>query len=389
MATRNPRKEALQVLKEFKIAPKSATTPVLSRFQETEPRGVTRVTSLVYNAERYIIVVDDSIEDDLQSLQTLIEELYPSVKGEAVRNPQEKSFETYGMPFKFRDAYLYKVEPATARLDVELGARFPDLTRATIQKYIKAGYVRVNGKEVTKPSADVKDTADIILQTPDATDFTAEELPILYMDDAVIVVNKPAGILTHSKGVMNDEFTVADFFRRYTSVGLDTNRPGTVHRLDRDTSGVIIGARTEEAAHMLKRQFADRTAKKVYLAVVAGVPKIEEAMIDLPIGRNPNAPSTFRVDVKGKPAITTYKVLSSNGVNSLLELRPKTGRTHQLRVHMQYIGTPIAGDRVYEKKKSADRLHLHAETLELTIPGSERRTFAATAPEEFKKLVEG
>lgn len=387
MATRNPRREALRILKDFKIAPASATVPVISRFEETEPRGVTRVTSLVYDAVRYILVTDDTIEDDVQSLKELIEASYPGLKGEAVRNPNEGGFDTYGLPYKFRDVYAFKVLPKTVRLDRELAARFPDFTRATIQKYIKAGYVKVNGKVVAKPSADVSDVSEITLETPEKTDFSDKELPILYMDDSVIAVNKPAGILTHSKGVMSDEFTVADFFRRYTTHGLDTNRPGIVHRLDRDTSGVIVGARTDEAAQSLKKQFANRSVKKSYIAVVDGTPKLPEAVIDLPIGRNPSTPSTFRVDAAGKSALTTYKVLESDGQKSLVALKPKTGRTHQLRVHMQYIGTPIAGDRVYNTKKSSDRLYLHAEMLELTLPGSERRTFAAAVPEEFHKKI--
>ena len=204
---------------------------------------------------------------------------------------------------------------------------------------------------------------------------------IIYLDDNVVVVNKPVGVLTHSKGALNDEFTVADFFRRYTTVGLDTNRPGIVHRLDRDTSGVIIGARNPEAAHLLQKQFADRKTKKTYIAVIDGHLKEQAAKIDLPIGRNPSAPSTFRVDARGKQATTEYKVLAANDTNSLVELKPATGRTHQLRVHMAYLNTPITGDRVYGKE--ADRLYLHALRLEITIPTSDRRVFEAPLPAEF------
>lgn len=385
MATRNPRREALKILKDFKIASADATTPTLSRFIETEPRGVTRLVSAVYQDERYIIVTDDSIEDDAHTIREIIEASYPGLKGDILKNPHEDGFETYGVRHKFRDVYVFKVKPTAVRLDKELAVRFPELTRATIQKYIKAGYVQAGGIVVKKPSADVTDTTEIILDIPEKTDFTTQEFPIVYIDDAVIVINKPAGVLTHSKGVMNDEFTVADFFRRYTSNGLDTNRPGIVHRLDRDTSGIIIGARTDEAAALLKKQFADRTVKKTYVAVVAGQPKLPEAIIDLPIGRNPSAPSTFRVDVKGKSAITTYKTLATSGDVSLIELKPKTGRTHQLRVHMQYINTPILGDRVYGSTKGVDRLYLHAKALELTVPGSKRKTFTAPVPKEFQE----
>jgi 23S rRNA pseudouridine1911/1915/1917 synthase len=195
------------------------------------------------------------------------------------------------------------------------------------------------------------------------------------------VVNKPVGVLTHSKGVENEEFTVADFFRRYTSVGIATNRPGIIHRLDRDTSGVLTGARTEKAASLMARQFADRKTKKTYIAVVSGRPKQDEAVIDLPIGRNPSAPSTFRVDPKGRSAVTRYKVLATNGTESLIELKPVSGRTHQLRVHLAHLGTPIVGDRVYGR--TADRLYLHAYRLEITIPEGDRRVFEAPLPAEF------
>jgi 23S rRNA pseudouridine1911/1915/1917 synthase len=228
----------------------------------------------------------------------------------------------------------------------------------------------------------VTDADHIAINIPDSTDFSAHELPIVYLDDDVIVVNKPTGVLTHTKGALNDEFTVADFFRRYTSVGLDTNRPGIVHRLDRDTSGVIIGARTPEAFDLLKSQFADRKSKKHYVAIVDGTPKQHEAKIDIPIGRNPSSPSTFRPDSKGKSAVTDYRVLDQRGDKSLVALHPVTGRTHQLRVHMQYLGTPITGDRVYGK--SASRLFLHAYKLEVTTAPETRQMFVAPIPSEFE-----
>ena len=184
---------------------------------------------------------------------------------------------------------------------------------------------------------------------------------------------------------MNDEFTVAEFFRRYTTVGLDTNRPGIVHRLDRDTSGVIIGARTPESFELLKSQFSDRKARKTYLAIVDGTPKQLQATIDIPLARNPSAPSTFRVDTKGKPAQTNYQVLVSAGQHSLLVLHPHTGRTHQLRVHLAHLGTPITGDRVYGKP--ADRLYLHAYELEVTTAYGQRQLFQAPVPGSFSQLM--
>ena len=134
----------------------------------------------------------------------------------------------------------------------------------------------------------------------------------------------------------------------------------------------------------MKKQFQARTAHKTYYAVVEGRPKLDEARIDLPLARNLNRPTTFLVDPKGKEAETFYKVLKTNGDFSLLELKPTTGRTHQLRVHMKYLGHPILGDSVYGKK--GDRLYLHAESLEITLPGGKRKVFKAPVPEEFERV---
>jgi len=270
------------------------------------------------------------------------------------------------------------------RLDAYLAQYWPEYSRSTWQKYIEASYVFVNG-EVEKSAKRLLDEDDeVTTQVPAHPTHDDQTLPVVYQDDNVIVINKPVGVLTHSKGALNDEFTVADFFRRYSSYHLDTNRPGIVHRLDRDTSGILIGALNDSTATLLQRQFSERKTKKTYMAVVDGVLKQPEALIDLPIGRNPKSPSQFRVDPNGKPAQTVYKVLKTDGKRSLVELKPLTGRTHQLRVHMAHLGTPIHGDRVYGTE--ADRLYLHAAALEITIPEGQRRTFTADIPPEFDAL---
>ena len=268
------------------------------------------------------------------------------------------------------------------RLDQHLGSTRPELSRSTWEKHIKNGAVKVNGEVVRQTKFDVKETDSIDVDMPEMTDFSEQTLPILYEDDNVIVINKPIGVLTHSKGALNDEFTVADFFKTRTSYKAETNRPGIIHRLDRDTSGVLIGAKNDETASLLQRQFAQRKTKKTYIAVLDGVPKEHEAIIDLPIGRNPSAPSTFRVDASGKPAETYYEMLGQTDRRSMVKLQPRTGRTHQLRVHMAYLNTPIRGDRVYGTP--ASRLFLHAEKLELTLPGGTRTVFEAPVPPEFK-----
>lgn len=271
------------------------------------------------------------------------------------------------------------------RLDQYTAQFWPEHSRSTWQKFIKAGAVKVNGEVVDSPKYELDEDDYVQVEPPEEPDFSASELPVIYEDDNVVVVNKPVGVLTHAKGAVSEEFTVADFFKQRSTYNADTNRPGIIHRLDRDTSGVLIGAKNDEAAKLLARQFADREVKKTYCAVLDGTPKEHEAVVDLPIGRNPKAPSTFRVSSEGKSAQTYYMVEKSNEKNSLVLLQPKTGRTHQLRVHMAYLHTPIKGDRVYGK--AADRLYLHAASLEITIPGGERMVFEASIPDEFNAVV--
>lgn len=270
------------------------------------------------------------------------------------------------------------------RLDAYLAQYWPETSRATWQKRVKAGYVLVNGEVEQSVKRMLGEDDEVTVKMPKPTSHKDKELPVIYQDDNVIVINKPVGVLSHSKGAMSDEFTVADFFRRFTKWGLDTNRPGIVHRLDRDTSGVMIGALNEKTAKLLQGQFSKRKVKKKYIAVVDGTPKENQAHIDMPIARNPKKPSTFRVDPNGKSAQTLYRVMASTDKHSLVELEPLTGRTHQLRVHMSYIGTPIHGDRVYGKE--ADRLYLHAVALEITIPDGVRKVFTATVPASFKDM---
>lgn len=272
------------------------------------------------------------------------------------------------------------------RLDAYMAHYWPETSRSTWQKYITVGYVVVNGVVETSSKKMLTEDDIVTYSVPAAPTFDNDTLPVIYQDDNVIVINKPVGVLTHSKGELNDEFTVADFFKRFSTYHADTNRPGIVHRLDRATSGVLMGALNDSTATLLQRQFAQRKVHKVYIAVVEGMPKEPEALIDLPIGRNPKSPSQFRVDPSGKSATTNYKVIASNGKYSLVELRPHTGRTHQLRVHMSHIGTPIHGDTVYGR--AADRMYLHAASLEITIPEGDRRTFTAPTPAEFAKLAE-
>lgn len=375
--------DIMAILRLFEIAGELSSKKAIHDIKAYDERMLSRLVAFTFERQRYYLIFDTSAADDEALVLEHIRQDAPDIKGSLVRNPLNKT-KAYGMPYRGKDVYLFAVANSKQRLDLELTTRYPEYSRSTIQKYIKAGHVTVNGEIIHQPKADVSALDDIALTPPVSESHEKETLPIVYLNDHVIVVNKPAGILTHSKGVMNQEFTVADFFRRYTSFGLETNRPGIIHRLDRDTSGIIIGARDAETAALLKKQFADRSVSKQYIAVTSSIPKQDQAVIDLPIGRSPSAPSTFKVDASGKPAQTTFTVLDQNDHEALVRLQPKTGRTHQLRVHLQYIGAPIKGDRVYGGEK-ADRLYLHAHQLELTIPEGKRTTFTAEVPPEFTK----
>ena len=277
------------------------------------------------------------------------------------------------------------------RLDAYLAGLHPKYSRAQIQRFIKDGNAQVNGEVKTKTGTLIKEHDSVTMEVPDhsSQQFTELEIPILYEDADCVVINKPLGVLTHSKGVFNPEPTVASWLSQRPHFELINNeenqRAGIVHRLDRATSGVMICAKNQIALTHLQKQFQDRKAKKTYIARVIGSVDPPEAIIDLPIERNPKQPQRFRVGQNGKASVTVYKVLEeSKGrqITSLLELKPTTGRTHQLRVHLHYVSHPIIGDTFYDGKP-ADRLYLHAKALEITLPNKQRQTFETETPEEF------
>ena len=259
------------------------------------------------------------------------------------------------------------------RLDILMKDIYKSYNRSTLQKFIENGFVTVDGELVTKPNAKCGPGVKIDLKVPEVLK-NADLVPeVIYEDENVIVVDKPAGLLSEAKGEYCPEKTLADY-------GL------IAHRLDRDTSGVMILAKTPKVQSFLKKQFQDRKVHKTYYAVVEGRPKLDEARIDLPMIRNKKRPTTFLVDANGKEAETFYKVLKTDGKRSLVELKPTSGRTHQLRVHMKYLGTPIVGDVVYGDG-NADRLYLHAGEIEITLPGGIRKTFKVNRPRSFDKCI--
>ena len=368
----------LKIARLYKLADDNTPVKSLRRLEiQTDKSHV--FAEFILNKQHFALLYGSIVDEES------IDELWTERPDNAEILPNPLDPEFIETPFQGKYVIMFRISPTKVRLDIYLSTKFDTtISRSLWQKYIKAGYVSVNNKVATTPKFEVDETDEIALNLPEK-EQTDVDLPILYEDDDVIVVNKPSGLLTHAKGGLSDEPTVAEIIRPKTSFATDTDRPGIVHRLDRDTSGLLIIAKNPESAAHLQRQFAERTAKKTYIAITDGKPKLNAAKIDLPIGRNPSAPSTFRIDPNGKPAQTTYHVLAENDAQSLVELKPTTGRTHQLRVHLAHLNAPILGDRVYGKS-SDYRMMLHAQKLEITLPSGERKVFEAAVSDEFKKF---
>lgn len=272
------------------------------------------------------------------------------------------------------------------RLDIYVIKQLPNLSRSYATRIIEEGNVLVNNEPQLKPGYKLRpnDQIQITYDVDAEVNVPGINIPVLYEDNDCVVIDKPVGILTHSKGLFNPEPTVSTWLRSRMEA-MSGDRAGIVHRLDRATSGVMICAKNPEALLWLQKQFSQRKVKKSYIAVINGKMDQPEAIIDMAIERNPKKPQTFRVGSNGKSALTAYKVIKTNDKFSLLELKPTTGRTHQLRVHLEHLKHPILGDTFYGGK-AAPRLFLHAQSLEITLPNRERKTFAVAAPEEFNEI---
>ena len=262
------------------------------------------------------------------------------------------------------------------RLDIITLEHYPRYSRSTIQKFIKDGYVTVNSKVINKPNTLVDENDQIELTLPETP--SSQKPPVIYEDENVIVFNKPHGMLSIKKGDYSPEPAIEDWGE-------------IVHRLDRDTSGVIIVAKNFATKSKLQKQFQQRKTHKTYYAVVEGAPKQPHAIINVPLTRNLKKPTTFMPNTDGREAITEYKVVKQGEKTALVKLKPQTGRTHQLRIHMAHIGTPILGDAIYNPKGTkANRMYLHAQSLEITIPGKEhgeRKIFTAELPKDFENAI--
>ena len=288
-----------------------------------------------------------------------------------------------------------KTIPQDFRLDRYVAEYLHVLSRSQIKVRKLKG--SINGKKA-KLSSLVKqgDKLELFWNDAEVPELIPENIPldILYEDEQVVVVNKPSGMVVHP-GAGNFRGTLANslYFRQRErdNVFSESLRPGIVHRLDKDTSGVIIAAYNDAAHAFLSEQFKARTVKKTYIAVVSGRMENQKGRIDTFIARDPANRKKFSVQVRGKHALTLYRVIKTWNNHSLVLLRPRTGRTHQLRVHMRYLGYPITGDPLYglaDVLFPHAGLMLHAQSLEITLPGSRgRHKFRAGLPERFSAMI--
>ncbi len=302
---------------------------------------------------------------------------------------------------------------AGKRVDKYVVGRFRKWSRTTIQRMIDEGAITINDRQ-GKPSYSLKagDVVDLVFPAPPSADIIPEPIPlnILFEDDHIIVLNKAAGIVCHPARP-SQTGTIANalaYHSRDLSDTGDPARPGIIHRLDKNTTGVLITAKSDEAHFRLGWQFERRTIGKTYLAVVHKVVQLDEDVIDMPLAQHPVirdkylVPGTHYYNQVTKNAVTRYRVLERFGGYTLVELLPKTGRTHQLRVHMSYIGHPCVGDAAYGGKPVSDfdiagsgsaapffsRQALHAWRLKFMHPITEETMqVEAPLPEDFKRLL--
>jgi len=312
-----------------------------------------------------------------------------------------------------------KITPSQSnqRIDKFLAGFYAEKSRASWQKRIKNKEVLVNDKKIERDYV-LKENDEVeilkissvpydeIPPTPflKGGDDKIPNIEIIYEDDDVIVINKPAGVLSQNAESSRSP-SVSDFLVKYypkiKTVGEDEQRCGTVHRLDKDTSGVMIVAKNNQAFEFLKDQFKNRKTQKVYLALVYGNVKPSKGVIDLKIGRsktNPNMQTVIdtkkKEGIKSREAKTVYKTIKNFENYTLLEVQPKTGRMHQIRVHLKAIGYPVVGDKKYFFKKyknenlELDRQFLHASELNIKLLNGKNKIFKAELADDLKKFLD-
>ncbi len=280
------------------------------------------------------------------------------------------------------------------RLDKFLADNYPELTRTFIQKLIETGKVTVNGRTV-RAALQLKagDRIEITIPPAEPSIVLPEDIPfeVIYEDGDVVVINKPAGLTVHPAPGHASHTLVNALIKRFPDLERfgGSMRPGIVHRLDKDTSGLMVIARNETARQDLINQFKSRSVKKCYLVLVKGKLKPAKGAIDAPIGRDPSDRKRMAVASRGRIARTDYRVLQYLDGYTLLEANIQTGRTHQIRVHFKAIGYPVVGDVVYGVKSDLiKRQFLHAYYLEFKLPSTNLpRAFTCELPEDLRQAL--
>ena len=291
------------------------------------------------------------------------------------------------------------IENANKRIDVFLSKIDENYSRTTIQKMIENEKISVNGQKIRQSyKVQVNDKIEIEEEPPKEIELKPQEIPleILYEDNDIIVINKPKGMVVHPANGNPDGTLVNAVMAvcKNTLSGIGGEiRPGIVHRLDKNTSGAIIVAKNDKAHIKLSEQLKNHEIEKTYIALVRGIVKENNATINMPIGRSKNERKKMAVDAKGKNAITHFKVIERFFENNctLLEIKIETGRTHQIRVHLSYIGYPIIGDDVYSNGKNKWDISgqcLHAKSLKFKHPITGKELYIkAGLPEYFENVI--
>lgn len=297
------------------------------------------------------------------------------------------------------------VDTSDVRLDRYVSEHLPQFSRAAVQRLIDDAQILVEGV-ARKASYKVQAGETIVVRVPPPEPATPQAqsiaLDILYEDDDLIVVNKPAGMVVHPAAGHPDGTLVNAILAHCPNLNVGgVERPGIVHRLDNETSGIIVVAKNDVAMRDLQAQFKSRRVKKTYLALVEGIVKPPRGKIDAPTGRDPKHRQKMAVATRGvrREATTVYRTLASfdstpfrSGRYTLLEVEPQTGRTHQIRVHLAFLGFPVVADAIYGKRKNAlglTRQFLHAWKIEFTLPRDGRAvSFVAPVAEELRVVLE-
>ena len=295
-----------------------------------------------------------------------------------------------------QEEFEFQIEQKNDRVDKYLTTELKTMSRSKVQNLIADGYVFVNGETIkANYKLEAGDKVEVFVPEPEAVDVEAEDIPldIIYEDKDIVLINKAQGMVVHpGAGNPNGTLVNALLFHIKDLSGINGEiRPGIVHRLDKDTSGILMVAKNDEAHVNLSEQLQNRTVKRKYWALVHGVLPHEHGTINAPIGRDPKDRQKFTVIKGGKEAISHFRVLERIQKFSLMEVSLETGRTHQIRVHLNYIDHPVAGDKIYGPKKSLEGngQFLHARMLEFTHPRTgETMSFEAELPALFEETLD-